>query len=107
MASRRQWSSRVEVVLGHAGPGHGEAGEHPDGVEGDELVHLGPGDQAGDGDHGEDDDPGGEDQPVAPLGQLAGQVGVLGGEAGEEREAGEAGVAARMRMSVVPTWSMS
>jgi hypothetical protein len=32
------------VVLGHARPGHGEAGEHADGVEGDELVDLGVGD---------------------------------------------------------------
>ena len=34
------------VVLGHPGPGHGEAGEHADGVEGDELVDLGPGDHS-------------------------------------------------------------
>ena len=40
--------SVVQVVLGHAGPGHGEAGEHADGVQRDELVHLGVGDpQAG------------------------------------------------------------
>ena len=61
-----------EVVLHHARPGHGEPGEHADGVERDEAVDLGPGDkQQGDRHHGEHDDPGGEDEPVAPAGELA------------------------------------
>ena len=82
-----------EVVLHHARPRHGEPGEHADGVERDEAVDVGPGDeQEGDGDHGEDHDPGGEHEAVPPPGELAGQVGVLRREAGQEGEAGEAGV---------------
>ena len=84
----------VEVVLDHARPGHGEAGEHPDGVQRHQAGHLGLGGQdQGQGHHGEHDDPVGEGQPVAPAAQLFGQVGVLGHEAGQEGEPVEAGVA--------------
>ena len=85
----------VEVVLDHAGAGHGEAGEHPDGVEGDQAGHLCPGGQdQRQGHHGEHDDPVGEGQAVATSGELFGEVGVLGHEAGQEGEAVEAGVSA-------------
>ena len=34
-----------QVELHHPRPGHGEPGEHPDGVEGDQAVELRPGDE--------------------------------------------------------------
>ena len=72
---RRQCGPRsVEVVLHHARPGHGEAGEHTDGVERHQTVDLGPGgQQQGDGHDGQHDDAVGEGQSVAPPGQLPGQ----------------------------------
>ena len=83
------------VVAGHAEPGHGEAGEHADGVERDEGVDGRARHQhQRQRQRGEQDDPVGEHQPVAAPGQPPGQEGVLGDEAGQEREAGEAGVAA-------------
>ncbi len=42
-ASGRPCGSRWCLTM--PGPGHGEAGEHPDGVEGHQAVDLGPGDQ--------------------------------------------------------------
>ena len=87
-----------EVVLDHARAGHGEAGEHADGVERHQPVDLGLEHQdQGDGHRGQHQDPVGEGQAVAPPGQLPGQVVVAGHEVGQEGEAVEAGVAARCR----------
>ena len=81
------------MVLGHAGAGHGEAGEHADGVHRDERRDLGVGgDQEDDGGPGQQQDAVGEHETVTPHRQLAGQERVLGHEADQEREAGEAGV---------------
>ena len=87
-------ASRWRQVVGrHAGAGHGEAGEHPDGVHRDERRHLGAGgEQEDDRGAGEEQDPVGEHESVAPDGELAGEEGVLGYEADQEGEPGEAGV---------------
>ena len=83
----------VDVLLGHAGLGEGERGEHADGVERDQLGDVGLEDDHGDGgDDGQGDDAVGEHQPVAALGELLGQEPVVGGEAGQPGEVGEAGV---------------
>ena len=76
--------------------GHGEAGEHADGVEGDQAVDLAPvkTSRGAMATTASTRMPLENDQAVAAPGQLAGQEGVLGHEAGEEREAVEAGVAA-------------
>ena len=77
----------VEVVLDHAGAGHGEAGEDADGVEGDQPVELGPVDEhQRERDRGQHQDAVGEGEPVAPPGELAGQEAVPGHEAGQVRE---------------------
>ena len=84
-----------QVMLDHAGAGHGEAGEDADGVHRYQVADPGPGDEEqGDGHDGEHDDPVGEDQPMASFGQLGRQEPVLGDETGQEGEAVEAGVAA-------------
>jgi hypothetical protein len=59
------------------------------------VVHVRAGhEQQQRGQHGQHDDPVGEHQPVAALGEPAGQERVLGHEAGQEREPVEARVAA-------------
>ena len=67
--------------------------EHADGVERDQPGDGGVGDHHEDGGAaGEGDDPVGEHQPVAALGELAGEEAVAGLEAGQAGEVGEAGV---------------
>ena len=93
---RRQWPcARRQVVLHHARAGHGEAGEHADGVERDQavdlcLVH----EHEGQGHARQHEDPVGEGQTMAAPGQLARQEAVAGHEARQVREAVEARVAA-------------
>ena len=88
---------RRQVVLHHAGPGHEEAREHADGVEGDQIVDLRLVDEhEGEGDAGQHQNPVGEGQAMATPGQLARQESVPRHEAGQVREAVEAGVAARV-----------
>src|SRR4029453_8514749 len=81
------------MSAGHARLGKGEGGDHPDGVQRDEVVGVGP--EGDDQEHGrgrQDQDAVGVDQAVPALAQLAGQDGVVSGEGGQQREAGERGV---------------
>ncbi len=82
-----------EMPAGHAGLRKREPGEHADGVERDQPVDLGAGDdneQRSGG--GQRQDPVREHQPVAPPGELPGQEVVAGLKVGEPREVGEARV---------------
>ena len=85
----------LAVILRHAEAGHGERGEHADGVQRDQAVDVRVlDDDQRHGHDGQHDDRVGEHQPVPALEQPPGQERVAGHVAGQEREPVEAGVAA-------------
>ena len=74
----------------HAGLGEGEAGEHPHGIEGDQVTDAATEDHQQDSSKGaQHHDAVAEHQPVAQGGQLAGHVAVLGQEGGQAWEIGK------------------
>ena len=81
------------MLLGHAGTGHGEGGEHANGVEGNEAVDLRvKRDRQDQGHRGQRDDAVREGQAVTALGELARQVLVGGHVVGQVGKAVETGV---------------
>ena len=71
----------------HARLGEGEAGEHPHGIEGDQVADTAPEDHQQESSKGaQHHNAVAEHQPVAQGGQLAGHVAVLGQEGGQARE---------------------
>ena len=82
-----------DVVLGHAGLGERERREHADGVERDQAIDLGPGEQEQDDRrHGQEDDAVREHEAVSPLRELARHEVVAGVERRQTGEVGEARV---------------
>ena len=112
MTAASRLSARGGLVRGcaipvpdHAGLAEGEAGEHADDVEVDQLVHVGvEADDQCDREPAEQDDPVAEHELVAAVVHLPGQVAVLGRIEDSTGKPLNAVFAARIRMPAVAAW---
>ena len=85
--------AEAPVVDDHSRLGEREPGEHADGVQRDEVgdVTAEHDDQCS-GQGGEHEDPVGEDEPIAAVGELAGEEAVAGDDPGQAWKVGVGGV---------------
>ena len=81
------------MVDDHSRLGEREPGEHADGVQRDEVGDVtAEHDDECSGQGGEHEDPVGEDEPVAAVGELAGEEAVAGDDPGQAWKVGVGGV---------------